>query len=198
MHALSAARDVAALAESAKSAAKDAKKKKRAALGKVARNLDAAQNALAPLPLDAVRKGLRDLLALAQVWPAASTRQIVRGAERVARRARRACRRGAGSRKPALRHQWRKREKDRFYAADILEQSWPKRRGKRAGRAEKLGHALGRERDTLLLIARIEAEPALAGDLPSALKALEVLHARTKRLAARSDDLGAKLHRGRA
>jgi CHAD domain-containing protein len=199
MHALSEARELAALATSAKEAAALQKRKRAArALKQVAKNLKAAKEALGPLPLEAVRKGLRDLLALSQVWPAASPRQIERGADRIARRARRARREGEDARKAARRHHWRKREKDRFFAAEILGESWPKERRRRSKKGEKLGDALGHERDNLLLIARIEAQPALAGDLPTALMALQALEKRREPLAARADAIGAKLHSGGA
>ena len=57
--------------------------------------------------------------------------------------------------------------------------------------------ALGRERDALLLIERIEAEPALAGAEKAARRALTALAARRAKLARAADKLGARLHAGR-
>jgi CHAD domain-containing protein len=194
MRSLAQARDLAALAACARDIAKDSRGKARDALIATAETLDAARAALPPLNLEAVRVGLRDLLALAQVWPEASPRQIHRGALRIARRARRACRRGHGKSDSARRHEWRKREKDRLYAVLLLDGSWPDSRKRRRKSGERLGEALGRERDALLLIERMEtSEPALDG--APVERALRVLHRRRERLGRRADRLGAALHR---
>jgi CHAD domain-containing protein len=191
MRTLAQARDVAALAEAARATAKKADKKAAAALGVIGDALITASDAPA-LNLESARSGLKDLLALAQVWPEASHRQIRRGAERIARLARRAYRRGRRSGEIAHRHEWRKREKDRFYATLILDEAWPSAR--RAKDAEKLGDALGAERDALLLIDRIEEHPDLAGEPKAAKRALKALRKRAERFARRSDDIGADLH----
>lgn len=194
MRSLAQARDLAALAACARDVSKHAGKKARAALIAVAETLDAARAALPPLNLEAVRVGLRDLLALAQVWPEASARQMHRGAERIARRARRACRRGRGASISAHRHEWRKREKDRLYAVALLGASWPDDRKRRRKSSERLAEALGHERDALLLIHRLEAEPALAANRPVG-RALAALQLRRQKLARRADRIGALLHR---
>lgn len=192
MRALAQARDLAALAGAARDIAKKSDKKGAAALRRAADNLDAARLSLPPVNIDAVRAGLKDLHALAQVWPEASPRQIEKGARRIALRARVAARRGHGSSEPARRHAWRKREKDRLYAATLLDRAWPgKRRRKRSAR---LAEALGRERDALLLIDRLEGAPGLAGSDKQAKRALKVLAKRCSKLAARADALGDKLH----
>ncbi|MEJ0060385.1 MAG: CHAD domain-containing protein [Terricaulis sp.] len=127
MRALAQTRDLAALGEYARTLSKRSGKKQAAALLIVAEKFDAMRAACPPLNLDAIRAGLRDLLALAQVWPEASPRQIEKGADRIAWRARVACRRGRGADAPARRHEWRKREKDRLYAALLLGKAWPGR-----------------------------------------------------------------------
>src|SRR5262249_45532577 len=76
LHTLAQARDLAALAEAARAVGKKSSKKERTALGAVASTLDAHRAALPPLDLEQVRGGLRDLQALAQVWPEASERQL--------------------------------------------------------------------------------------------------------------------------
>jgi len=195
MRTLAEPRELAALAQAARGIGEKAGKRAEAALTSVAEAIDAERGALAPLDMEAARTGLRDLSALAQVWPEASARQIKRGAMRVIRRARRARRRGYAASEPQRRHEWRKREKDRLYAALLLNDAWPKPRRCKLG--EKLGDALGKERDALLLIDRIDAEPALVGvDKPK--RALKALKRRCRKLATRADAMGAALHVGGA
>ena len=196
MHALAHSRDLVALAGAARDVARRAPKKQRAALNAVAESLDAQRAALPPLNLDAVRAGLRDLLALAQVWPEASERQIAKGAARVARRARRACRRGRGADVAARRHEWRKREKDRLYAATLLSASWPNKRRKACG--EHLADLLGHERDALLLIDRLLLDETIAGRPKATTHALTALKHECARLGRQADRIGRQLHRGGA
>lgn len=196
MRVLGQARDLVALAEAARRAAKKADKRAAGALTHIADTLDTERGFLPPLDIEGARAGLKDLLALAQVWPEASHRQIKRGAERVIRRARRARRRGHGSDEPVRRHEWRKREKDRFYAALLLDDAWPTRRRRKLG--EALGEALGMERDALLLMDRLAADPALAGEDKGAKAAARALRKRCVRFADRADALGARLHNGGA
>ncbi|QGZ94674.1 CHAD domain-containing protein [Terricaulis silvestris] len=196
MRTLGQARDLVALAEAARRAAKKGDKREARALLDVASTLDVERGFLPPLDIDGARAGLKDLLALAQVWPEASHRQIKRGAERVIRRARKARRRGRGSDEPAHRHEWRKREKDRYYAALLLDDAWPTARRLKLG--DKLGDVLGVERDALLLMDRIEADPAMAGEGNAAKRATRVLRKRCVRFADRADALGARVHSGAA
>lgn len=196
MHALAPARTAAALEEAALKGAKKARRKSHAtALNAVAKNLE-LNHISASDSAEAIRMALKDLLALAQVWPEASPRQIRRGALRLVRKARRAARRGVGAPDPERRHDWRKREKDRAYAAELLGDAWP--RARRSKKSEKLGAALGEERDALLLMAQIAAEPALAGDDKTAARALKALNKRRAKFAARADDLAVALHAGGA
>jgi len=198
MHTLAQARDLAALAAAARSVGKKAAKKERAALSAVAEALDAHRAALPPLNLEQVQASLRDLLALAQVWPEASERQIERGAERVARRARRARRRGCGRAASPPRHEWRKREKDRLYVASLLGPAWPENRKRRKNCGEKLANALGHERDTLLLIDRLALEPNAAGSEKATGRALRALKRARAHCARKADRIGVHLHRGGA
>lgn len=198
MRVLAQAQELSALADAARALAKKTGKKSRAALHAVADHFDAARLSLPALNLESVRAGLKDLLALAQVWPEASARQIYKGAERIARRARRARRRGRASHAALRRHEWRKREKDRLYAVTLLERAWPEERKRRRKLGEALGDLLGRERDALILIERIEAEPALAGPNEASQRALAALAGRRAKLARKADGLGERLHAGRA
>ncbi len=198
MHALSHARDLAALSAAARTTARKGSRKQAAALRAAADTLAALELKLPALDVDAIGAGLRDLLAMAQVWPEASPRQIERGARRIVRRARQARRRGRASTIAARRHQWRKREKDRLYAAMLLDGAWPANRKRRLARNERLGDALGRERDALLLVERLAQEPDLAGGSESAIRARKALARRLKRLGRRADAIGDALHSGRA
>lgn len=192
---LAHSRDAAAMAEAARDAAKHAKKKSAAALRAVAATLTA--RAQAPqLDLETANAGLRDLLALAQVWPEASARQVRKGARRLMRRARKGYKSGRAETEVLHRHEWRKREKDRLYGATLLEQAWPGPRRKKLG--DKLGEALGAERDAVLLIGKLKADPKLVGDENEPLLAVKALRKRRRHLAARANALGARLHAGRA
>ncbi|MEJ0060386.1 MAG: hypothetical protein WDM79_12795 [Terricaulis sp.] len=57
---------------------------------------------------------------------------------------------------------------------------------------------MGRERDALLLIERLEREPGLAGTLQQTGRALAALRERREKLAPRADAIGKRLHRGGA
>lgn len=198
MHAMAQERELSALAGAAREMAKRTGKKSARALDAVAARLDAARLALPALDQERVRADLRDLLALAQVWPEASRRQIRKGVERVLARARRARQRGCGAAAPGRRHRWRRREKDRLYATLRLGAAWPRARRRRRKTAANLGKLLGKERDALLLIKRVEADPALAGGEKHAQRARAALLKQWRRFARRADALGAKLHAGRA
>lgn len=191
MRNLALSRDPAALSEAARGTARKSKKRAAAAFGAVAQAIDEAAAAGPSLNHEAARAGLKDLLALAQVWPEASHRQIRRGAKKLDHRARRARRRGLGSVDPVARHAWRSREKDRFFAASILGDAWPGKRRRKIG--EKIGATLGDERDALLLMERLAAEPELAGDERALRRALKGLNRRRAKFARRANELAKRL-----
>jgi CHAD domain-containing protein len=184
-HQLGRWRELTVLAEAARAAAKNADKKAAKALDLVASAFVAATES-AP-DIDTARTGLKDLLALAQVWPNASPRQIYKGAQRIARRARFARRKSGKS--AAHRHEWRKREKDRLYAALLLGKAWPDSRRRKT--SEKLGDTLGEERDAELLLERLSTAPIAAPQ-----RALRALRRRREKLARRANTLGRRLHAG--
>jgi hypothetical protein len=93
------------------------------------------------------------------------------------------------------RHEWRKREKDRLYAVTLLNGAWPRDRKRRKKRGEELGDALGRERDALLLIERLNVEPHAAGSEKASRHALAALKRQCHTLGRRADRIGARLHR---
>ncbi len=196
MKQLAQARDLTALSETARAAAKNAPKKSKRALQTTAERLEQARAALPQLDLAAVHARLRELQALAQVWPDASPRQIHKGAKRIARRARRARQASSGQSAAPKRHEWRKREKDRYFASLLLDDTWPRKRRKNI--SEKLGHVLGEERDVLLLLDQIKANPMLAGGKGKRKRALSLLRRHRAKFAKRADALGDKLHAGGA
>ncbi len=198
MRGLAGGRDLAVLAQRARDIAAKARGKDAAVLLKVADALDAAQFSQAPVDLDQVRADLRDLFALAQVWPEASGRQIQKGAKRIVRRARRARRRGFRAQAPAPRHEWRKREKDRLYAALLIEREWPEGQKRRRKQSARLAEVLGMERDTLLLLDRLAHDDELAGNARTTARAIRAIEAARSRLSRRADRLGLRVHAGGA
>lgn len=192
---LSAARDLAALRDCAAAEARKAAPQAAAALKRTAKSLTELHER-APAPeREAIGAQLRDLAALANVWPEPSAAQVARGVKRVIKRARKSFAHARGSNKPVRRHTWRKREKDRLYAAQLTGSAWPDKVKRRRGRAQNLTHALGGERELLLLIARLEMEPHLAGGGKPASVALSALKGVRDRRAKTADRFGAKLHR---
>ena len=191
MRNLALARDPAALSEAARHAADKSGKRTAAAFETVAHAIDETISSHPSLNLEAARAGLKDLLALAQVWPEASHGQIRRGAKRLDHRARRARRRGVEAIDPVKRHDWRTREKDRLFAAEILGEAWPGKRRRKV--SAKIGDALGGERDALLLMERLVSEPELAGDERDLRRALKTLNRRRSKLARRADKLSRKM-----
>lgn len=194
MAGLSDARDAVALADCARSEAKKAKGVAASALKRTA--IQVAPAAADPLDRGGVRQGLNELRALVRVWPAPSRRQLKDGVVKVRDKARRAYEKARGQRLADLRHDWRKREKDRLYAVQLAAPIWPRNAKLREMRGKKLARALGGERELLLLIARLEAEPHLAGGKARALAAITHLKESHGLRARKADRLGRKLHRG--
>lgn len=192
MRTLAPARSADALETAARALAKAEAKKTVRALRFTAESLRAAHAASPRTDYESVAANIHDLIALAQVWPETSARQIARGAKEITRTARRARRRACGTEGARVRHDWRKAEKARLYAAEILGPAWPG--GKRRRTSAKLGEALGRERDLHLLIAHIKINPPPRG----AKRALKALKRKKARLAARANALGKSLRESRA
>lgn len=189
---LAPSQNLSALAKIARKFRKKSRGKTAAAFEAAAQTLDAERAARAPVDVQAAHTGLKDLLALAQVWPEPSARQIRRGARRLAGKARRAFRRARTSADETLRHDWRKREKDRLYAVELLGPAWPARRRRRA--SQKLGETLGCEHDVCLLLARMDAAPILANEERASARATLTLERTLKRLRRKADALGTRVH----
>ncbi len=191
MRTLAQAREINALGEAAEAAAKNTDKKSAATLVALAQSLARSNTEMAAPDIQGARANLKDLLALAQVWPEASSRQVRRGAERIVRRARRARRRGLHSDDAELLHAWRKREKDRLFATELLGASWPYRRSRTLG--ENLTTTLGEVRDVRLLHDRIEEAAMTCGSAKGNRLALRALEKRFRKLHKRADRLGEKM-----
>lgn len=193
-YALSGWRDLAALENAARSTAIGARRKGAAALIDIAARLSQARLTLgAPAVEDlaaAIDKLRHDAVALADIAPAT----VTKGARRIAHDARRAWRRAAQSSNVDARHRWRRREKDRLYAAALLGDAWTTKRRRRLNDA--LGETLGQERDARLLLTRLKAEPAPHS--PAAKAARRALKRAIRKLARKADRLGVRLHRGGA
>ncbi|MDZ4776892.1 MAG: CHAD domain-containing protein [Alphaproteobacteria bacterium] len=190
---LSGWRDLTALENAARSTAVKARKKGAAALDDIAARLSQARVTLGRPKLDDLTAALDqlrfDALALSDLDPHA----VRKGARRMARDARRAWRHAVRSRNIVARHRWRRRAKDRFYAATLLGAAWPTKRRRRVN--DLLGDVLGRERDARLLLARLKSEPAPHSS--AAKSARRALKRAIRKLSRRADVLGARLHRGK-
>lgn len=194
MQRFDAVRDADALEACARRFAEAMEGEARGALRTVARKLAAERRAAPPPPLEEARADVRALIALLPAWPVIAPDIIREGARRLARRARRAYLRARDTGAIEDRHTWRKREKERLYAALLLGAEWPKDTPRRRRRGQALGEALGAERDAGLLIARLAQDPALAGAPDDADRALAALMRRQDELNRVAARLGRALH----
>ncbi len=185
-------RDLTALENAARDTAATARKKAAAALVDIAARLSQARVTLGRPAVEDLGAALAQLKQDATALPELSTRDIRKGAKRIAKDARRAWRRAARTRDIDARHRWRRREKDRLYAATIMATDWPIKGRRRLNDA--LGDLLGRERDARLLLARLKCEPAPHS--AAAKSARRALRRAIRKLSRSADDLGARLHRG--
>jgi hypothetical protein len=195
MAGLSDARDLAALAAGARAAAIGASGKARLGLLETAAALEAERIAMAHPPIAAARETAAALEAAVASLPKLDAHAIEKGARRLVKRARRAFHAARDAAGDEPRHTWRKREKDRLFAEDVLGPAWPKTLARRRRRAKRLARVLGAERDLLLLRARIKATPKIAGGRGLARKSRAFLTTQIAALAEKADRLGAALHR---
>lgn len=196
MRLMAAAREAAALASVARDTASSQGLKAATALNTAANYLEATATPLCQADEQLVLAALKDLHALAHVWPAPTPRQIAQGAAQMIRRAERAREAGLARKHQPTRHRWRRREKERLYAAEALGAAWPGPRRRRL--AARLCDALGKERDAVILLDRLTSAPLPANAEPTPKRALKALKARAKHWRKRADKLGAKLARALA
>lgn len=183
MAGLSQARDLAAL----EACARDRN------LPTLAEALAARRAAMGKPPIDAARRQLTFLARTVRAIAPVESGDIERGVQRLARRARKACQAARGEREPEARHTWRKREKDRLHALDVLGAHWPKSIRRRRRTGKRLGRALGAERDVLLLLDALAHDAELAAI--AGPDASDQLDRHRRFLADRADRLGRAVHR---
>jgi hypothetical protein len=157
----------------------------------------ARARASAPAPdIAEALDGVAGLAAQCADWPVLTEAAVRLGVARMSRRVGRAFLRALDRTNEERRHDWRKREKDRAYALDLLGQAWPSGVKRRRRRAKRLAAALGAERDVLLL--RAYARTLAGAERATVKPALRLLTRQHRRLAAQADRLGRALHRGEA
>jgi hypothetical protein len=191
---LSAARDLAALEAAALRVAPKRSDAVRAALLHAAAHLAQRRAGLeAPSRAEAARQ-IAAVLDLAKAWPATSAKDIARGAKALLKKAAQAHKAAVAAAEAEPRHTWRKREKDRLHAMDLLDRRWPQDLPRDRRRVRHLAAMLGDERDLLLLIDHLTAHPEAAGGPGAAALALAHLNKRRIALGERADALGATIY----
>lgn len=148
----------------------------------------------APAALSALRDPLREARARVEGWPLpreAGFEAISEGLRRSYRAARRAFTAAHARPTPEALHEWRKRVKDHWYHARLLERCWPAVMGGWVAEAHRLTELLGDDHDRVVL------EQVLAG-LPAGARAPEALLAalagERAALQAAALSLGRRLH----
>lgn len=195
---LSHARDLAALSKRAVRLAQSQKAETKRALAEAAARLNIERRRLRAPDKAKAEHRVGELLALAKVWPETSDKQVRKGAKRLAKRARKAYRRGKHTKDENARHTWRKREKDRLYGLTLLRAHWPDKLARRKDLSRKLSGLLGREREIMQLRARMIDNPAMCGGEEAAMRAIEACDKALQKISARADKFGARLHKGGA
>ncbi len=187
MRHLGHARDLAALEHAAQAVADEARGASFTYLNRVAGDFARQRRVAEVSALNEAAIALVRLRPIAEAVPDATPSQVRRAARRLNERARTAFGRAEGRSRIWVRHDWRKREKDRRNATLIIGRNWP---GKvRAGTARRLTEALGRERDALLLLDRLKSSPR------TSKRVLRLIKKYRRDRARRADKLGARLHR---
>ena len=116
------------------------------------------------------------------------------GLQRIYRRGRRRMRAAAAEPTTENLHEWRKRVKDLWYAAQMLRPAGPKRMKKLARRAHDLSDLLGDDHDLAILAKYAEAHPRLF-ESDAGLRALRSLIDRRRRaLQKKAFRLGERLY----
>jgi CHAD domain-containing protein len=92
-------------------------------------------------------------------------------------------------------HDWRKRVKDLWYHARLLQPLWPEVMEAQAEQAHVLSELLGDDHDLAVLRERLVGDPALAGAVPADLDPLiAVIDRRRAELVAEAQGLGRRLY----
>ncbi len=161
--ALSAARDAEVLGETVESLAADTDGSLPAELLHRLRKAIEPEPAPASEPdLPAAREAISDTNARVADWPlpeGAQPSALAPGLERIYRQGRRAVKRIGKNPHDEQWHELRKRSKDLWYGAQLMEESHPKRMKTLAKRARRLSQLLGDDHDLAVLSERIGEHP---------------------------------------
>jgi CHAD domain-containing protein len=116
------------------------------------------------------------------------------GLRRIYRRGRTAMRAARDEPTPEHLHEWRKRAKDLWYAAEIVQCAQPKRLERVARRAHKLSSVLGDHHDLDVLRAYVQAHPQCFAEAVHQQALVAVVDRRAARLRKKAFARGAKLY----
>jgi CHAD domain-containing protein len=128
------------------------------------------------------------------VRPSAGFNALEPGLERTYRQGRRRFRRAEADPTVENLHDWRKRVKDLRHAAEVLAPADPKRIGKVARRADRLGETLGADHDLAVLADLVGRSRDLFTDDAERRQVLKVIERRRGRLQRRAMKRAGKLY----
>ncbi len=129
--------------------------------------------------------------------PAKTLKRAVKKAFRRADRAFIAAHPGNGRGSKAseeIRHEWRKRVKDLWYAERLFEDIWPIDRRPHERLTNRLGKLLGAERDLLLLADRLHSAARACGGAKARDAALDYVQAKRDAILVEAEALGRRVH----
>jgi CHAD domain-containing protein len=196
--ALSAARDAQVLGETVESL--DAEADGSLPAGALNRLRDAVQPETVPesaVDLPTARKAISNTRAGVAGWPlpeGGRPSALAPGMKRIYRQGRRALRRIENDPGDEPWHELRKRSKDLWHGAQLLEEVHPKRMKKLAKRARRLSKLLGDDHDLAVLRQRIEGHPAPLS--PDELELIDgLIDRRRGELQGRARRLAVRLYR---
>jgi CHAD domain-containing protein len=147
-------------------------------------------------PIAAVRADIEAALARTPTWTFERDgfRALSPGLRRIYRRGRAAMRTAHGEPTPEHVHEWRKRVKDLWYAAEIVRCARPKRLRRVARRAHKLSGVLGDHNDLHVLRTYVQTHPQCFAEEVHRQALLAVIDRRAARLREKAFARGAKLY----
>jgi CHAD domain-containing protein len=146
--------------------------------------------------LGATREAIADALGRTPAWTFERDGfdALRPGLERIYRRGRDAMRTARADPTPDNLHEWRKRVKDLWHAAEIVGEARPEQLGRVARRAHRLSGLLGDHHDLHVLRTYVTAHPQCFDDEPSRQALLAVVDRRSARLGQRALARGRKLY----
>ncbi len=132
--------------------------------------------------------------AASQEWRLHDSRVLERGVRRIYGRGRTALRDSRASDDVELRHEWRKREKDLWYAIRLLEPAAPSVLVALEARLGELAEALGDDHDLAVLGDALRAQPHAYGGILHADQVIQLADRTAADLQTRAYRLGATLY----